>query len=172
MGCILVEKIHAICLLEADYNWLLKLIFAKCMMNNARHKGIIPVEQFAKAGTCGSDGALCKLLTFDQSRVLHHTVALASVDLGNCYDSVAHPIASIAVQAFGVSLLMVKVMLLVMLLVMQETMKFFIRSGYGDSKPPFGDSWDNQYGGLGQGSGAAPPAFSAISTLIIWLSSV
>ena len=27
-------------------------------------------------------------------------------------------------------------MVKVMLLVMQETMKFFIRSGYGDSKPP------------------------------------
>jgi hypothetical protein len=162
MGCIMVEKLRAICLLEADYNWLLKLIFAKRMMNNARTKGIIPAEQFAKAGTRSSDGTLCKLLTFDRSRILHHTAALTSVDLGNCYDAVAHSIASIAVQAFGVSPIMVKVMLSVM-----QTMQFFLRSGYGDSTSPFGASKERPYGGLGQGSGAAPSSFSAVSTLMI-----
>jgi hypothetical protein len=84
------------------------------------------------------------------------------VDLGNCYGAVAHPIASIAVQAFGVSPIMVKVMLSVM-----QTMKFFLRSGYGDSTQPFGGSSEQPYGGLGQGSGAAPSLFSAVSTLMI-----
>ena len=31
LGNCYVEKLRAICLLEADFNWLLKHIFARCM---------------------------------------------------------------------------------------------------------------------------------------------
>jgi hypothetical protein len=43
-GSILIHKLRAICLVEADYNWLMKLIFSKRMMENAREKGLIPEE--------------------------------------------------------------------------------------------------------------------------------
>jgi hypothetical protein len=38
-------------------------------------------------------------------------VAIESVDLANCYDAVAHPIASIALQSFKVCKVMVAMML-------------------------------------------------------------
>jgi hypothetical protein len=38
---------------------------------------------------------------------LHKTAAIESVDLANCYDAVAHPIASIALQSFKVCKVMV-----------------------------------------------------------------
>jgi hypothetical protein len=41
---------RAICLLEANYNWLNKFVFAKQMMDKAFEGDIIPVEQFAKRG--------------------------------------------------------------------------------------------------------------------------
>jgi hypothetical protein len=44
LGCNLIHKLRAICLVETDYNWLRKLIFAKRMMNNAIAKGIVPAE--------------------------------------------------------------------------------------------------------------------------------
>lgn len=37
-GCTLIKKLRAICLMEADYNWLMKIVFAKRMMDNARKK--------------------------------------------------------------------------------------------------------------------------------------
>ena len=161
-GSILITKLRAICLLEADYNWLMKLIFAKRMMENARAKGIIPQEQFAKAGSRAQDGCMVKNFHFDRARVLHHTAAVAGVDFHQCYDSVAHPLLAVALQAWGVSLVMVKVMLSVL-----QTMRFFIRSGFGDSTRSYGGTTDDPLGGLGQGNGAAPPGFTAVSTLLI-----
>lgn len=38
----------------------------------------------------------------DIVRVMHRTAAIESVDLANCYDAVAHLIASIALQSFKV----------------------------------------------------------------------
>ena len=161
-GCILLEKIRAICLLEADYNWLMRLIFSKRMMDNARLKGIIPADQFAKKGSKSQDGCLVKTLFFDRARVLHQTSGVVCADFSQCYDSVAHPIASVGLQAWGVPLMMVKVMLSVL-----QTMRFFIRSGFGDATESYGGSEVDKMGGLGQGNGAAPPAFTVVSTLLL-----
>jgi hypothetical protein len=42
---------RAICLLEADYNWLNKFAFSKQMMDKTFQRDIIPAEQFAKKGS-------------------------------------------------------------------------------------------------------------------------
>lgn len=99
-GNIYLEKMRAICLLEADFNWLNKLIFAKRMMDQAYDANIVPVEQFARRSTQASSRVLCKVLFCDMIRALHEMAGIPSVDLGNCYDAVAHPLASIALQAF------------------------------------------------------------------------
>ena len=93
---------RAICLLEADYNWLNKLVFAKRMIRRAQEEGIIPIEQFAKSGCQASEGVLATGFFCDIVWALHRTGAVESVDLANCYDAVAHPIASIAMQSFKV----------------------------------------------------------------------
>ncbi len=43
-GNIYMDKMRAICLLEADYNWLSKFVFAKQMMDKAFQGGIIQAE--------------------------------------------------------------------------------------------------------------------------------
>ena len=88
----------------------------------------IPAEQFAKAGTQAAHGVLCKILFCDMVRALHITAGLPSVDLGNCYDAVAHPIASIAMQA-----LKVPVLTIVLSLSVLQTMTFYLRTGYTES---------------------------------------
>jgi hypothetical protein len=50
-GNIYIDKIWAICLFEANYNWLNKFVFAKQMMDKAFQGEIIPVDQFAKRGS-------------------------------------------------------------------------------------------------------------------------
>ncbi len=101
-GNIYMDKMQAICLLEADYDWLNKFVFAKQMMDKAFEGGIIPVEQFAKRGSQATEGVLTSGLFCNIAQALHKTVAIESVDLANCYDAVAHPIASIALQSFKV----------------------------------------------------------------------
>jgi hypothetical protein len=132
------------------------------MMDQAYDAGIIPVEQFARRGTQAAHGVLCKVLFCDMIRALHLIAGLPSVDLGNCYDAVSHPIASIAMQAQKVPLTTVVLALSVL-----QTMTFYLRTGYGVSQQGYGGSPDDPTFGLGQGNGMAPSGFSAVSTLMI-----
>ena len=161
-GNIYLDKMRAICLMEADFKWLMKLVFAKRMMDQAYDAGIIPVEQFARRGTQAAQGVLCKVLFCDMIRALHLTAGLPSVDLGNCYDAVSHPIASIAMQALKAPLMTVVLALSVL-----QTMTFYLRTGYGVSQQGYGGSPEDPTFGLGQGNGMAPSGFSAVSTLMI-----
>ena len=86
-GNIYIEKMRAICLMEADFNWLNKLVFAKRMMDQAYDAGHVPLEQYARRGTQAAHGVLCKVLFCDYIRALHIVAGLPSVDLGNCYDA-------------------------------------------------------------------------------------
>ena len=71
-------------------------------MDRAYEEGIVPAEQFARRGTQAAEGVLVNTLFCDMTRALHVTAAQESVDLANCYYSVAHPIANIAMQSFKV----------------------------------------------------------------------
>jgi hypothetical protein len=64
-GKIYIDKRWAICLLEADYNWLNKFVFAKQMMDKAFEGDIIPEEQFAKRGSQATEGVLTSGLFCD-----------------------------------------------------------------------------------------------------------
>ena len=131
-------------------------------MDNARVKGVIPVEQFAKSGSRPQEGCLVKTLFNDSSRVLHESTAIASVDFYSCYDSVVHVIASIALQAWMVPFMTVQVMLSVM-----QTMRYFLRTGFGEATNSYGGTPTDPLGGLGQGNGAAPPSFTAVCSLLV-----
>ena len=162
-GAMLIDQLHTIWLFEADYNWLMKIIFAKRMMNNAHKKGLIPDEHFARSGSQASEGALVKVLMNDRTRILHVISAVSSCDLDQCYDREAHAIAAIALQAFGISVIMVGLMLKVL-----QRMKYYLRSGFGDAvAPSFQETEETPFFGFGQGNGAAPSSFQVLATLIM-----
>jgi hypothetical protein len=48
-----------------------------------------------------------------------------------------------------------------------QTMKFFLRTGFGTATQSYGGTSQNLYMGLAQGSGASPAAWTAISTVML-----
>jgi hypothetical protein len=48
-----------------------------------------------------------------------------------------------------------------------ETMRFFLRTGFGESKTSYGGSHEEHLAGYGQGNAAADPGFTAMSSLIV-----
>ena len=132
-GNINIDKLRAICLFKADFNWVLKVIYAKRMMANARENDLLEPEIFAVAGRSAPDATMAKVAFTDINRAQHRNHAVASVDLGQCYDSVAHGACSIALQAFGVPTKAVCLMLLTL-----QTMNFWLRTAYGEADEPFG----------------------------------
>ncbi|KAL3788945.1 hypothetical protein HJC23_000229 [Cyclotella cryptica] len=157
-----IDKLRAICLLEADFNWWLKVHFARRMTHRMRATGALPLEQGATSGKTAMDSSLAKQLFFDQANVLHHCCAVTSTDAANCYDAVNHAAGSFVLQAMSVPINIVKCYLLCV-----QTMRFFLKTGFGMAKQSYGGSNQNPYMGLVQGSGAAPAAWTAISTVML-----
>ncbi len=153
---------RAFCLLEVNYNWLNKFVFAKQMIDKAFQGDIVPVEQFTKRGSQATEGVLTSGLFCDIARTLHKTTAIESVDLASCYDAVAHPITSIALQRFKVRKVMVAILPYVL-----ETMTWYLKTAFGQSKILLGGTALDPSMGLGQGNGATPPGFLAVCTLMI-----
>jgi hypothetical protein len=78
--------------MEADFNAANKIIFGQRTLQNARRYRLMPDEIFSEKQRMADNGILAKVLFYDISRQLP---ALASVDVENCYDRVAHAITSL-----------------------------------------------------------------------------
>ena len=161
-GNINIEKLRAICLFEADLNWVLKVIFAKRMMANARENELVPLEIFATAGSNAVRATLAKVLYTDIYRTQHRNHGIASVDNGQCYDAVGHAVYSLALQAFGVPRKPIMLMLIAL-----QTMNFWLRTAFGESSEAFGGTTENPFYGISQRSGSAPMSYTATLTLAL-----
>ncbi len=80
----------------------------------------MPEEIFSEKNWMADDGTLCKTLFYDITRQARVPAAIALVDTSNCYDKIAHAMASLVFQAFGVPITAVE-----SLLVTIENMIFF-----------------------------------------------
>ena len=161
-GVKLLSKLRALLLMEADFNAANKIIFGQRMMNNVRKYKIMPDEIFSEKQRMAEDGILSKTLFYDISRQLRAPAALASVDAANCYDRVAHAIASLVFRAVGAQLPMT----LTMLTAIQQ-MQFFLRTSFGDSDKAVGSRIHLRTQGFMQGNGAAPAGWTVVSIAIL-----
>ncbi len=161
-GVRLVSKVRAILLMEADFNTANKMVYGNGMLDNARKYKLMPEEIFSEKNRTADDGSLAKVLFYDIVRIARVPAAIASVDASNCYDRIAHAIASLVFQSFGVPDMAVKAMLEAI-----QNMKFFLRTAFGDSKDFAGSTLQIKTQGLCQGNGAAPAGWCVISITIL-----
>jgi hypothetical protein len=112
--------------MEGDFIATNKIIYGVRMLNNAWGHQLMPEEIFSKKNRIADNGTLCKMLFYDLTRQARVPVAIASVDASNCYNKIAHAMASMIFQAFGVPTTAVESMLGGI-----EDMKFFLRTGFG-----------------------------------------
>jgi hypothetical protein len=131
-------------------------------MRQAIQEGSIPQECFAKKHSHCNHTVLSKQFFWDSWRCLHHPAGLGECDFGDCYNRTAHAPTSIALQSWGIPTSAICVLLSTM-----QTMQYILKTGFGESTESYGGSTDSPISGLGQGSGASPPAFMALSSLIV-----
>ncbi len=101
-GVRLVSKLRAILLMEADFNTINKEVYGVRMLDEARKCKLIPEEIFSEKNHTADDGGLAKTLFYDIVQQSQLPVAIALVDASNCSDQIAHAIASLIFQSFGV----------------------------------------------------------------------
>ena len=161
-GYTLIEKLRAILLMEADFNAQNGTIYGSRMLNVARKYKCMPEEIFSELGKTADDGSLTKVLIYDIVRQLRCTAALSSINAANCYNSIAHAIASLVFQAFEVPVNAVESMLTAI-----QEMKYFLRTAYGDSIGFRSSTINIKFQGLCQGSRGAPAGWAVISITIL-----
>jgi hypothetical protein len=127
-GCSLITKLRSILLMEADFNGTNKQVYEIWMLANARKHNLMPEEIYSKQNRMADDGTLTKVITFDIIWQMRRSAGIALVDADNCYNRIAHAIVSLVFQAFGVPSTSVESMLTTI-----QEMKFFLRTGFGDS---------------------------------------
>ena len=89
--------------MEADFNAINKIIYGRRMLQNVRRHGCMQDEIFSEKNQMADNGTMAKVLFFDISRQSRRSAGISLVDADNCFDWVAHAVASLIFQAFGVT---------------------------------------------------------------------
>ena len=103
-GVTLIEKLQVILLMEADLNASYKEIFGNCMLIVVIGHDLITEEIYSEKGKTDDDCSLEKVILYDIVRQARISAALSSIIDTNWFDIIAHEIASLVFQAFGVPL--------------------------------------------------------------------
>jgi len=163
-GVNLVDKLRAILLMEADFNFANALYFGKRTMEMAKKSDIITNDTFgSKQDSCPIEVPMCRMLFFDLVRQTRRNASLGSFDAQSCYDRIAHSFLSLVAQAVGTP----QPLIITMLKAIQQ-MKLFLRTGYGDSDRHYCSTDKKRpYQGSVQGNGAAPCLWLLISSFLL-----
>ncbi len=121
------------------------------MLEEARKYKLVPEEIFSEQNRTADDGGLAKTLFYNIVCQCRVPAAITLVDASNCYNRIAHAMALLIFQSFGV----VETAVTTMLETIQE-MKFFLRMAFGDSRDFASSTIEVKTQGLGQGNGASP----------------
>jgi len=163
-GVCLVEKLRAIQLYEADFNCYNQFIFGRQTMQMLTDSGYIPEELFSQKGSTTEDAKFDKTLMADLSPQARQPMAVVSADVAYCYNRVNHVIMSLVWLALTNG----NIPAIVSTLICLQTMKFFQRTGFGESRTFFGGAGLRLYMmGLGQGNRAAPPSWIQLSAVLV-----
>ncbi|CAJ1934702.1 unnamed protein product [Cylindrotheca closterium] len=132
-------------------------------MKNAEEDDIIP------KGQCGSrkqhqsiDLALSKRLIWDSIILERRSSGWISNDAKSCFDRIVHWVAKTALRRFGLPVTVTNLMFDIL-----AKAKHRVRTGFGDSDRTFGPTGDVPFQGCGQGNGAGPCIWVAISAILI-----
>lgn len=163
LGVILIPKLRAILLKEADNNFHNGIMFGGRMLPHARDINLIPEEQIAERSKTAEDGVFVKILKADNSRLMRQHFGEISADAANCYDLVNHLILAMLLRAVGMPTGPVLAMLSTI-----KAVKYFLRMGFGESKKFMGgEHSQRRMHGLNQGSCAASQNWLLVSSVLV-----
>jgi len=163
-GVCLLEKLRAIQLYEADFNCYNQFSFGRQAMQTLTDRGYIPEEVFSQKGSTEEDAKFDKTLMADLSRQARQPMTVVSADAAYCYDRLNHVIMSLVWLALTNG----NIPAIVSTLICLQTLKFFQRTGFGESKTFFEGAELRLYMmGIGQGNRAAHPSWIQLSAVLV-----
>ena len=99
-------------------------------MKLARENGLVPKEIYSEKGKTPEDAILQQVLVYDIARQLRRPLLVALVDVAQCYNRIAHAVASLTLRAYKVRQTSVASMLTPI-----QSMEYYFRTGFGELRP-------------------------------------
>jgi hypothetical protein len=158
-----LNKLRTIHLFEADYNWLIGMIFGRRMVHGAeRQKHLHEGQWGSRPGPSAHDALLHKIASYEVSRLTRTPLATFDNDAKSCYDRIIMVFALLLCQKHGVPLSMCKMAALSLLMVV-----YSIKTKYGVYSGTYSSTADDEpIHGPGQGSRMAPALWLIICCLL------
>ena len=161
-GNIQVEKLRTILLMEADYNFLNKLLIGIRLMRRLEGENRFPADLGGSRKEHDAiDIALGRKLTSNIMRQLQRTGTITGVDAASCYDRIVQSIVILIARQAGFQLLT-----LITIFREIQNMQYYVRTGYGESEKFYGGKQEIPFQGTCQGNGGSP-AYWLIVTMIM-----
>jgi hypothetical protein len=156
-----VNKLGAILLFEADFNHNNKRIGRELMRHGEANQWMAQEQYGSRKLLAAIDHCLNKQLSFDIVSQYKTPAAVCVNDMKGCYDRIVHSVASICMQRLGVNIKTLQSMFFTL-----QHLEHDICTAYGESEKSFQASeiHTTAIQGIGQGNGADPQIWAAIST--------
>ena len=157
-----IEKLRIIMLYEADFNFMLKLIWGKRLVRQAELYRCLGEENSgSRSGRQTHDSLLGKLLLYEYARLTRTSLVTVDNDAKSCYDRIIKSLAMIACIAVGLPLAAAA-----MHNKTHHGMQHRIKTRHGTLRPYSGTDND-ALEGTGQGSGASPAIWLLYSVSLL-----
>ena len=158
----MIEKLRIIMLYEADFNFMLKLIWGRRLVRHAeRYRCLGTSNHGSRSGRQTTDALMEKLLLYEHARLTRTSLITIDNDAKSCYDRIIKSLAMIACVGMGLPL-----MAAAMHNRTHHGMVHAIKTRHGSLRPYSGTE-DNPLEGTGQGSGASPAIWLLYSITLL-----
>jgi hypothetical protein len=159
-----VNKLRAILLFEADFNHNNKKLGRTMMAHAEANNWLAPEQYGSRKQVSAIDHCLNKRLSFDIIRQFKHPAAICVNDMKGCYDRIVHSVASVCMQRLGMDINALRSMFYTL-----QQLDHCVRTAHGVSDLSFNASEVHPIAiqGIGQGNGAGPQIWAAISTVVL-----
>jgi hypothetical protein len=127
-----VEKLRAILLFEADFNFNNKRIGRALMWKAEDNHWLAPEQYGSRKGFSAIDHCLNKRLSFDILRQSKQAGAICINDMKGCYDRIVHSVAALSMKRFGAQDNPLRMMFYTI-----QQLQHFVRTAYGLSSTFF-----------------------------------
>ena len=143
--------------MEADYNFVLRIIWGRRLVKKARDKNLFMSAQQAQPGRLAVRGILNKVISFDLLRQLKKNGASGDADGVGCYDRIIPPEAMVCCRRWGLPKSAAE-----MITIILNNTVYKLRTGHGISARAYMSDALRRILGVGQGSCAPPAIWMAV----------
>jgi hypothetical protein len=158
-----LNRLRIIHLFEADYNFLLKLMWGHRLVRRAVDQDLLHKSQHGSVPRHTTmDAVMQTQLTTDLCRVMKHNLARFDNDASACYDRIIVPLAMLAARRCG----MPDEAILFHSEALQH-MEYSVQTVHGVSSESYQGTTTTPLFGTGQGSGASPAAWLSLGVLLM-----